>query len=123
MPRKSLNREKMKELFWRKALIRQIESGLSQSSFCKQEGLNANSFSWWKREIAVRDRAATEGPALDETPLFVPVTSVSVVSPGPQVASSAIAEIDLKASVVRIFTGIDRKTLHEIVAGLREAGS
>lgn len=44
-----------KEMFWRKALRRCAESGLSQADFCKREKLNPNNLSHWKREIALRD--------------------------------------------------------------------
>jgi hypothetical protein len=48
-------RGRTKEIFWRKAIRRQVASGLSQSEFCKRENLNPNNLSWWKREIANRD--------------------------------------------------------------------
>ena len=36
-------------------LTRFAESGLSQTDFCKREGLNAGKFARWKREIRLRD--------------------------------------------------------------------
>src|SRR5271168_5528001 len=55
VPRKTSKRDKTKELFWRKAIARQSESGLSQQAFCQKEGLNPNNFSWWKRKISRRE--------------------------------------------------------------------
>ena len=40
-------------------LARCASSGLTQSEFCKREGLNTSNFSWWKREIALRDAEGT----------------------------------------------------------------
>jgi hypothetical protein len=119
VPRKTPNRDKAKELFWRKAVARQLESGLTQAVFCEKEGLSANSFSWWKREGSRRD---ADRLSKNSTPkaeaIFVPVAHVSdedqigILTP--------IAEIDLTAKVVRIFAGIDRHSLHEVIAALRE---
>ena len=50
-----------KEMFWRKVLARYAASNLSQADFCRQEGLNPNNLSWWKREIAKRDESARSG--------------------------------------------------------------
>lgn len=50
-----LHQGRTKEYFWRKALARYKASGLSQVDFCKQENLNPGKFSWWKREIKLRD--------------------------------------------------------------------
>jgi hypothetical protein len=119
VPRKTPNRDKSKELFWRKAVARQLESGLTQGVFCEKDGLSANSFSWWKREISRRDAdrlskiTTPQGEAI-----FVPVTRVSDAEQSN--SSTPIAEIDLTAGVVRIFAGIDRHSLHEVIAALRE---
>lgn len=117
MPRKTpTSVEYVKELFWRKALLRQVESGLTQTAFCKQEGLNANIFSWWKREISRRDRLVSEIET--NQAIFVPVTQQRDTT---EIASmKPIAEIDLAAGLVRIFAGIDRHALHEIMTVLKE---
>jgi len=106
-------------LFWRKAIARQLESGLSQHAFCQKDGINANNFSWWKREIARRDSdKEVKIPAASNQEIFVPVAHVPNTS---NVDSTrAIAEIDLSTGVVRIFAGIDRHALHEMLAVLRE---
>jgi hypothetical protein len=41
-------------------LARFASSGLTQVEFCKREGLNPGKFSWWKREIGLRDDESTE---------------------------------------------------------------
>ncbi|MBV8176545.1 MAG: hypothetical protein JO151_18545 [Verrucomicrobia bacterium] len=117
---RSPSRDKVKEKFWRKAISRQLASGLSQNAFCANEGLNPTNFSWWKREIARRDAAEepAEGHAEGQD-LFVPVVPVQGLSPDPN-GAKPIAEIDLSDGRVRIFAGIDRHSLHEIIAALKE---
>ncbi len=117
MPRKkSPNSDAAKESFWRKAVQRQLESGLTQAAFCDREGLSQNSLSFWKRKLAKRDLEDTEQPATTDD-LFVPAGSVaeSVLETG-----RPIAEIDLHSGVVRIFAGVDRRALREIIAPLKE---
>jgi hypothetical protein len=117
VPRKPPGRDKAKEFFWRKAVQRQQDSGLSQAAFCEKEGLSQNNFCWWKRELARRDiEQASELPVL--TPdLFVPLNGLA---PAIVETDRPIAEIDLASGVVRIFAGIDRHALHEIIAVLKE---
>lgn len=52
-------RDAEKEAYWRKVLMQWSHSGLSQAEFCRQQGLNANTFSSWKTIIQERD---AEGP-------------------------------------------------------------
>jgi hypothetical protein len=118
VPRKKLpSRDKAKEFFWRKAVQRHRDSGLTQAAFCQKEGLNQNNFCWWKRELARRDiEQASELPNSTQD-LFVPL---NVVAPAAAETNTPIAELDLAAGVVRIFAGIDRHALREIIAVLKE---
>ena len=50
-------RDEAKEQVWRERLTVQQASGLSQLKFCTQEGLNANTFSSWKKTLEKRDGA------------------------------------------------------------------
>jgi hypothetical protein len=114
MARKPPTRDKDKEQFWRKAVARQQLSGLSQQAFCAHERLNANNFSWWKKEVFRRD--LEKGAAAEAADLFVPVVQVSATNGD----SRPIAEIDIARGSIRIFTGITRHDLHELLAVLRE---
>ena len=40
---------------WRKLLLEQSRSSLNQSEFCRRLSIPSHRFSWWKREIAIRD--------------------------------------------------------------------
>ena len=57
MVAKQSQREGEREGFWREKLARWRESGGSQAAFCRENGLDANSFSSWKKVLAERDRA------------------------------------------------------------------
>jgi hypothetical protein len=51
-------RNKEKEGVWRKTLKEWQESNKSQAEFCREKGLNTNTFSGWKRIIPERDAQA-----------------------------------------------------------------
>ena len=50
------NRDFEKESVWRARVEKQKTSGLSQSEFCRKEGIKDNRFCYWKKTIEVRDR-------------------------------------------------------------------
>lgn len=124
MPRSKPKKDKAKELFWRNAVARQIESGLSQNAFCAREGIAASSFSSWRTELVRRDnqRSAKE-PAADSLPIFVPLSQpnadvdLTFINP---TSTAAIAEIDLATGAVKLFSGIDQHSLRDIFKALRE---
>lgn len=123
MPRKKPKRDKSKEMFWRRALADQLASGLTQNEYCRQHGLNANNFSWWKREIARRDeQKLAKKVAVSPAPAFVQIAQPTEtnLSPGESSNGKIIAEIDLSAGTLRIFASINKQALQEIFAALRE---
>ena len=70
-------RDPAKERFWRKAIQRQGRSGLSIREFCDRENLKPGAFSWWRRELAKRDRERQAlNPDQKTETSFVPVQVV-----------------------------------------------
>jgi hypothetical protein len=120
MPRKKPPSDKAKEQFWRKAIERQLQSGLTQPAFCEREHLSLHTFAWWKRQIAQRDLSNLKEAAVADEAIFIPVAHVSSNAPQISDGTKSIAEIDLVAGVIRIFAGIDRYALHEVIAAFRE---
>ena len=55
--------------YWRRIIEEWTGSGLTQSEFCRQRELSLPSFSWWKWELARRERES-------EQPMFLPVRVV-----------------------------------------------
>lgn len=101
-----------RERRWRGHLTAWAGSGLSQAAYCRQHGLTANDFSWWKRELARRDRCAVTA-----APAFVPVR-VAV----PQTPAYAF-ELSLRGGRVLRFDGcVDPEALGAVVRTLEHAG-
>ena len=61
-------RDPNKEAFWRGAIRRQAESGLSVREFCRRDRLSEPSFHGWRRTLRERD-ARQPAPS----PAFVPI--------------------------------------------------
>ena len=53
-------RDASREAFWRRALKRRVQSGMTISEFCASEGLTASAYHYWRREIERRDAEASE---------------------------------------------------------------
>lgn len=56
------------EVYWRRALAAQRESGLTQSEFCRRNGLSLATFQSWRRRLL---RVAVPGAVATSTPGFV----------------------------------------------------
>lgn len=56
-------RDAQRETFWRGALARQRESGLTVRAFCRREGVSEPSFYAWRRVVRERDAERRESPA------------------------------------------------------------
>lgn len=124
------SRNPEKEKFWRGVIEDQKKSGLSQAEYCRVNELNDNSFSWWKREIPLRDRqtrreraaarraAVQEVPVKSETPSFVPL-----VLAGTEYASSqqgGLVEIRLPGAAVLVHPGADVTVIRSVILAFRE---
>lgn len=51
MTKEQANREE----FWRQALKRRADSGMTIEAFCAQEGLKSTTYHYWQRELKRRD--------------------------------------------------------------------
>ncbi len=114
-------RDPKRERFWRRALARRTQSGLTIPEFCAKEGLVATTYQHWRRELARRDAQPTKvhSPRRRRTltPAFVPVKlaefGTGVTYP---------AEILMPTGVMlRLAANIDRVTLSTLLAALRES--
>lgn len=127
MPKRAEKSSKEKEVNWRNVIAKQKASGLSQSAFCEKEGLKAKLFSLWKCKLDRQSRKEKDKSTSITLPvstrksqnIFVPIAHPTDTK---LIASSErpIAELDLSGGVVRIYEGIDRHSLYEIVSALRE---
>jgi hypothetical protein len=138
-------RDKAKEGFWREKLKQFQESKKSQAEFCREQGLNANTFSCWKRIIPERDaqlrtskrRNREEAATLDvfnrdakDVPGFVRLAVSDCQSDGsPQKVATNEALLPISAVAaevldvsngrrVRIFNGADQQTVAALLSAL-----
>jgi len=102
-------RDQAKENFWRSAIARQVKSMISQAEFCQKEGLNANTFSSWKKTIQQRDREsgkrarAMKADATDKPEMsFVPVIVAGSQAPRPEEKRRPVAEVRFRGTLTRI---------------------
>lgn len=127
-------RNEAKEQFWREMVALQKESGLSQSAFCREKGLSANSFSFWKKRIVRLDEEKRKGQMAknerqraykkrkrEREQLFVQVTPTPEhVAAPPPAPPDVIAEITFAGGAVRVIAGADAKTLRALIQALKE---
>ena len=98
---------------WREHVAAWRRSALSQAEYCRREGLVANDFSRWKREIARRDSRVTHAAAM-----FVPVQ----VAPPPP--SGYAFEATLRGGrVLRFGACVDVAALSTVVRALESGGA
>jgi transposase-like protein len=92
---------------WRRVVDRQEESGLSVLAFCRQEKLSAHTLYNWRRRFARRPR----------------VKFAMVEVPPEARSGNATAGLELvlpDGELLRMFTGVDAKTLRTVLTVLRE---
>ena len=79
---------------WRRVLGAWERSGLTQSAFCRREGISLSTFHWWKRRLAADGKASARvGRSEQRGESFVEVRP-------PQ---SAVAHVDLVAPITPIY--------------------
>ena len=134
-------RDRGKEEYWRKVLKQFGDSRQSQSAFCRERGLNQNTFSYWKSAISDRDAEAArsikagrsrppvapDAPATPQ-PVFarfaISDLAAELGAPSPQSTQSespGIAAEVVDASNgrrVRIFNGADQATVAAVLSAL-----
>jgi len=133
-----------KEEYWRAVLKQCSQSQQSQSAFCKEQGLNKNTFWYWKSVISQRDAekarinkgykrrraAATKTAQAESPPLFArfAIADLSPTETGPPPRKSSQSEIppSVAAEIVdanngrrlRVFNGADQATVTALISAL-----
>ena len=123
-------RDPKKKATWREIFSRQKASGLSQTDFCKREGIKVNTFWSWKREIRARDREA-KSEARDQQDF--PTTFLPLVLTGTaeqktaeshlEAMSPVVAEVRVSSVAVSVLRGADAETLRTLLVICKETFS
>lgn len=110
-------RDLVKERRWRRLLDQQRDSGLSVRAFCDQHDLAVQSFYWWKRELADRDRAASPADRQDAAPaapLFLPVH----IRPADLLPADGVEVLLNNGRRLRVGVGVEPQRLAALAAAL-----
>ncbi len=114
------NRDRAKEMFWRRTLARYATSGLSIAEFCKKEGVQRNAFYHWREVIPERDTEKSLPDCKTENSCFVPVTIRSDATPADPIQRQVVAELIFSGGSILVFDGIGNDTLRTLVQSVAE---
>jgi len=107
-------RDPSKEQFWRDALARWRDSGLTIRDYCRQHRLSEASFYAWRRELTQRrsSHSAADAPAVT----FVPLT----VRPEPVAADATVEVVLANGRRLRLPVGVATSVVRELLGVLEE---
>ena len=113
------------EAFWRRAMIAQRHSGLTQTEFCRRNALALSTFQYWRRRLREAD-AETESTTQPAPADFV---ELAVQPVAPQ-AATEIAMIDTAFELafpsglkLKVPSGVEGRALAEVLWALEATGS
>ena len=122
---KAEDRQRQEE-YWRQILDEQSKSGLTQREFCRRLSVPDHRFSWWKREIEIRDG---KRPRPDKSKKrgrkprssIVPVKIAAPEPPSPQGGEESSFEIVLPLGrILRVPPRFEEKDLARLLQFLEE---
>jgi len=103
-----------REAYWKEHVRRWQSSGLSQSAYCRREGLRANQLSYWYR----RDhRLDHDSASVTASSKFIPV---EITGPSPIPAPSSLPSLKVRLSNGACLEVIDAQSV-ELAARLLKA--
>ncbi len=111
--------DRKKEVFWRRVIRRQPDSGMSVRAWCRKHSVRESSFYWWRTQLARRDAHA---------PALVPVRITADRSASDAFDLSAVSGADSRIEIilparrcVRLIGSVDRQALTDVLAVLSSA--
>ena len=109
-------RQREREARWRRHLAAWRASGTSQAEYCRQHGLAAAHFSWWKHELARRARQRANERS-EISPRFVPLQLTTE-------RAASVCEVELRnGRRMRLASGLDIRWVAELASALEAAPS
>ena len=108
--------------YWRKRVEAWSRSGLSQAEYCRRQGLQPVSFSWWKRRLSATAQAVGRGRKRHGGQAAVPAGFIEVCMP--DAAGPGVYEIRLAGGrCVRVPGDFEAATLTRLIAAVGAAGA
>lgn len=105
-PQKRLGREG-----WQYHIDQWRASGLTQTEYCAQQGINSRYFSTWKGKLMPK-------PLVDQVPKFIPVNVVQDDKPG---INSGIIKVELSNGVIiHIPSGLPKAETQKLLSTLMD---
>lgn len=119
-----------REAYWRGHIERCESLGVPIAGYCRQQGIAAASYHWWKRELGKRgDHPASARGGASSMPCgtspSLPFAEVRVVPPGALLADEATPAIEVALSGGRrvgVRPGFDAATLAQVLRVVEAAG-
>jgi hypothetical protein len=110
-------RQREREERWRRHVAAWRVRGTTQAEYCREHGLTAADFSWWKHELARRDGVAEQKRPPRAAAPFVPVQVVA------RNAESLVCEVVLRnGRRLRIGTECELEWIAKVATALEAAG-
>lgn len=115
-----MSRGVSRELFWRRMIRGQVESGLSIRSWCRRKSLAEPTFYGWRKELSRRDAARRERGRAELAcgATFVPVHVMQESS-----SPGAIEIVLSDQRRIRVVGRVDRQMLTDVLAVVTSASS
>ena len=108
--------------YWRKRVEAWSRSGLSQAEYCRRQGLQPVSFSWWKRRLSAGAQAIGRGRKRHGGQAAVPAHFIEVRMP--DAAGPGVYEIRLAGDrSVRVPGDFEAATLTRLIAAVEAVGA
>jgi hypothetical protein len=118
------NQETPRRRYWRGLVAEWQCSGVTQTEFCRQRGVNQGTFNWWKRQLARRsrepaaDRAAPPSNLPTRQVAFAPIR---IQGHEDRVTNGALEIVLPGDRRLRLSGPVDRQQLIDVLAVLEAA--
>lgn len=120
-------RSAAKEQAWRDIFAEQSQSGLSVARFCRERGIAASGFYFWRKEIARRDAERNTTPPFNENSIAKSAMDFAEVEvTKPKLSTDSIRQNATPILIhlahdyrIEVPVGFDAPTLREIIRVLR----
>jgi len=105
--------------FWERHIQEWNRSGLSQSNYCRKEGLRYHAFLYWRRRLNQRPGSQSSRQSINLVQLEIPEPVMS--APVSDYSHSGV-QLEMNGLYVNLMSDFDQRTLLRVIQVLREPG-